>query len=1121
MVDIQHRLLAFKRRYYLNKIVKGLLVLLLLVLALFTALVLAESMLWMGVGARTSLFFLLLAAAGFVLVRSVVLPTLGYFRLGATLNEEAAARMIGQHFPEVRDRLLNLLQLGQAASAQEYSLLRATIEERTASMQHISFARAISFRANWRFARLLAVPLMVLAVFLVINPLVLYQSSTRIFRYATHFVPPPPFEILVSGHPERMMDGASATIRIKARGRQIPDDLFIYIQKQEGGSFISYPLLRDRVASYHYTLENMHGDFSYYIGNEGYGSRLYETRVLRRPELRRFRAVVFPPAYTGLAPETMPDNVGDFNVLRGSTVRWLFDFNGPVDKAFIALGDKREQVMKTDAGGYLYERTVLSNLAYSLQLQSVDGIQNQDTLGYRLTVSPDRYPSVRLVQPETGTDLPGSGFVLVLADATDDYGLSGASLSYRFVASKNPAKVSDSFKSLKINLLNSIPVQSLRSEVDFFALGAEQGDELELYVTVWDNDQISGPKSANSSLVKLSYQSVQSLYEEAEKDAANWNASTNELIQRNQRLQSELEQVQEKILSKQQLGYEDRQQIRQLVQQQQQILSQLEENRKKLNEQRQNAESQNLYTPETLQKLEELEQLMEQMDPEALQRIMQELEKNSDKMSQQELKNKLDAYKQEAEELQKSIERTLELFKQLEIAQKVEELIKRLDELEARQQLLEDKVRSVEESKQSRDSRQARLDSLAREQDGLTKEMQGINKELGELKDKKATSQTPDETEMKELEQLGKEAQQSQQDASEQLRSGKPKSGAQQQQQSQQQMQQMQQQLNDMQQQAELEQQQENYDDLRSLLENLLTLSFEQEELRDEVKALGRNDAGLVRLSQEQRKLADDMQMIDDSLRALSGRVFEIKAFVIERLAQIDKEFDRANTFFAERRTPMGVASQHEIMKNLNELANMLTEALQQMQQQMQQMKGQQSKMCKNPNASGMGKMQQQMQQMGKMQGELNKQMEQQRQSGQGSMDELARRQEEIRRRMQQLMQQMEGQGDKGLGSLQKVAEDMQQTEEDLRKQQLTSETLARQQRILSRMLDFDKSIREREFEEQREGKTAFEDERVPPQQLSQDELQQRIRKELYYKNKYEYTRSYRQLIESYFNLLE
>ena len=136
-------------------------------------------------------------------------------------------------------------------------------------------------------------------------------------------------------------------------------------------------------------------------------------------------------------------------------------------------------------------------------------------------------------------------------------------------------------------------------------------------------------------------------------------------------------------------------------------------------------------------------------------------------------------------------------------------------------------------------------------------------------------------------------------------------------------------------------------------------------------------------------------------------------------------------------------------------------------------------------------------------------------------MSEMAGQQEQIRKQLEEAQQKMQGQGGKPLGDLEKVMQDMIESEEDLRNRQLTHETMMRQQQILSRLLQADQSIRERELDDKRESKTGRELERTAPDELTQEEFQNRVRQELLKSNQLEYSPDFMILIEEYYKKLE
>jgi hypothetical protein len=168
----------------------------------------------------------------------------------------------------------------------------------------------------------------------------------------------------------------------------------------------------------------------------------------------------------------------------------------------------------------------------------------------------------------------------------------------------------------------------------------------------------------------------------------------------------------------------------------------------------------------------------------------------------------------------------------------------------------------------------------------------------------------------------------------------------------------------------------------------------------------------------------------------------------------------------------------------------------------------------KQPNMQGVSKQQQQ----------LNQQMQQMMNSGQmdpQKLSEMAARQEAIRKQLKEAHDKIRENGGKALGDMDKIMQDMKDSESELMNKQLTHETLKRQQEILSRLLQADKSVREREWDNKRESKTGLAQEKKSPEELSREEYENKIRQEMLKSNKLEYSSDFIILIEQYYKKLE
>jgi hypothetical protein len=269
---------------------------------------------------------------------------------------------------------------------------------------------------------------------------------------------------------------------------------------------------------------------------------------------------------------------------------------------------------------------------------------------------------------------------------------------------------------------------------------------------------------------------------------------------------------------------------------------------------------------------------------------------------------------------------------------------------------------------------------------------------------------------------------------------------------------------------------------LRQLLENLVSLSFDQEELTNNLLKTVSSTPKYVELLQEQFKLKNDFQLIQDSLTALAKRQVSIESYVTEKTAEIRRNMDESLEELEERLVPEANESQRRTMKNVNDLALMLSESMEQMQQQMAGMMSG-SQMCDKPGGQGQGQkgnvpMDKITEGQQGMADQLKEMQGKQKGKGQGeglsSKDfaEAAARQAALRKALQD-MRDAKGEEGKGGKELQEIIDQMDKVEEDLVNKRLDNEMLSRQQDILTRLLEAEKAEQQREYDNKRKSEQA------------------------------------------------
>jgi hypothetical protein len=1117
-MQLDERIRLFKRRQYWQALGRFSLLFLVLSLSWFVLFGLLEGAFYLDRGFKTTIW----AVWGLSLVvfsyRFLWPPISGLLNLQQS-PLESFAREIGSRFDAVQDRLLNLLQLRTRFASS--TLAQAEAERKNTTLEKVDFASGVSWKPVFRLVRVLGLAVLFLVVLSIGFPDLIIGGGSRLLDFNRTYVPPPPFEVVFENLPQRVVENAKVKLKVRTNGRALPDRLFLYLRRASESGFTPYPMERSATGQFTYELGPLREDIELYGGNEQYGSAPTMLRVVRKPRLQDLQLTLYYPAHTGLGSEQLDKNFGNAEVPEGTVLAWTLRTAEGVSSVSY-LEESKELGKATPAEGrtnWKYSRALRQPTRYYFRLLSPEGILNEDTIGYQVDVIRDQAPAVQLVQPNEDLQLPVSGLELVKANLTDDYGFSRLDLRYRFVKSATEAKVSEDFKSKLLKAKDfTRKTSDFEQSLDFLALGIEPGDEIEYFLEVWDNDGVNGAKSGTSAVRRMRYRTLDENYESTEEKQENVQQQMNALTAASDQSKRKLEELQQSLRENERPGYEERKMMEEMMRQQQQTQEKTQEMQRQIEELQREAAENQLYTEQTLEKINELQKLIEQMNEQMLNDVLKKMEQMLKPQDPQQMQRNLEQLKDQQESLKEQLERTIELFKQLKAEQKAEEIINRLQQLEEKQQQLQDQLKQAKTPEEQQ--------AVQERQDQLQKETEKLQQQMDELKElKKDAGEEEQAGQMDELKQEQKEAEQSMEQAEQQMKKGNKPKAQQQQQQAQDKLKQVREKMEQMEQQEEEEQQQENYNDLRMLLENLLRVSFNQEELRNEVSKTRPNDPQLVRKVQQQKKIQEDIRLIQDSLKALAKRVFQIKQTVLDQLRVLNKSNSRSIDYMTQKQVAMASKEQTQSMTTLNELANMLLESMKQMQQQMQQQKkgGKKGKACKNPSQS------MSMQQLGEMQRQLNEKLgklpkpggqQPQPQPGGERMSELAKQQEAIRQKLKDTYERLQKEGNNGLGNMNRVMQDMQETEEELQQGKLTEELLQRQQQILSRMLEFDKAVREREFEQERQSRSARIQQYNGGQDFGTQDKAPVMSRELLYRRRLPYANSYQQLIDLYFQRL-
>lgn len=1057
---------TFIRKFYKNQLIKGAIYCFSLLIIFFLLANLLEYFGQFNSNTRTVIFYIYVLLNALLIGWYVVYPLLKLYKIGNRISNEQAAEIIGDHFANIRDKLLNTLQLKELTKTQvsNLELINAGIDQKISDLKPVPFVKAVDFATNRKYLKYAFPPLFILIILLLSSPKILTETTNRLVRHNLYFEKVFPFTISILNDKLEVIQHEDLKLKVKISGDEIPESVFL----ETGNNRIK--LIKENPIHFSHTFINVQNSTTFSLTADKYKSDVYEIKVLPKPIMLDFEISLDYPAYTGKKDEVITKN-GDLIIPMGTNIGWTF-YTRNTDEIRLEFKDQNITLKPNESNIFKYDNTFSESQQYIIN-SSNEFLENLDSLTYTINIIPDLFPAILV---EEYQDSMYDGRLYFKGAIKDDYGFDLLTFNCKVIDIDNQDENSycDS-----LNIVNQVNPQQFFHFYDLANLKLNAGNTVEYYFEVWDNDRIHGSKSTRSQIMSYKLPSIKEIDELTKEKNQLIKNEMDDAIKEAKQLQKEIEQLSKKMVDKKDLNWEDQQQIQTLLEKQQELQNKLEkikrENEKKALKEQQYKEK----NEELLAKQKQLEELFEKlMQNEELNKLFEELQKLMDEVDKEKVSEMLEKMQMSAEEMEKMLDRNLELFKQFEFETKLEETIEKLEKLAEDQEQLSEETLDRENTEES----------LKSEQGNIDKKFDEVKKDLEDLE--KMNNELEDPNTFDEMQEEQSEIDDDLQESQDALEKGQRKKASKSQKSSSGKMSKMASDLLSMQQDMIQEGMEEDIDALRDILENLIQLSFDQEDLIMKVSNVNLSDPKYIELIQEQKKIKDDLKTTEDSLVALSKRQIMIEPFVTKELNSINQNIDKSISYLNNRQTPQASSRQQYVMTSVNNLALMLSETLNQMiQSMMQQSSG--NKSCKNGKPKP-GSGSPSMKSMRQLQEQLSKQIEQLKSGkkdggkdkggqsskyGQSMNEQLARmaaEQEAIRNQMNQFSKQLEKEGQFGASKeIKKIMEEMEKTETDLVNKMVTQETLLRQKEIETRMLRSERAEMEREKEEKRESTEA------------------------------------------------
>jgi len=722
-----------------------------------------------------------------------------------------------------------------------------------------------------------------------------------------------------------------------------------------------------------------------------------------------------------------------------------------------------------------------------------------------------------VARPEGDADLPTGSQVPYDVLVQDDLGLGDLRLQYRKEASQP-------WHDVPLATFAAEPREArVTAAWDAAALALLPGESGTFRFVVRDNDRIPGPGVATSPEFHLRFPSMAELYRNLDQrqDAAQQSlARVADQARELQKTLDQLQRLQPRPGMQPAPRYERTEEMRKALTRQEAIAQQIQKASDDVHQSTADAAERQAFQEQLQAKLHEMSELMRQIQSPEFRDAAQKMKEALERMDPSAMERELPRMRDANRDLMQGVERNLALLRQLRDEERREALARRADELKSRQDALNQRHEELarpDAAPRDGHSPQQQRDSLAQQQAAAAEQSRQLAKDAREAAKQSANEQAKQDLQSA-SEQLEEQAAARQDEAAAETRSVQGGKAVRSGQQASQALSSAAQSMRMGSQSMQEEQDARQLAAVRHSAQDLVSIG------REASQNLQDGSASASEQANRQTDLSEGVSRVADSLSAVARETPLVPPDVQEALGRAMAGLNRSGRELAQGNRARGQAEGSTGSEALRDAVNGLRRA--------------ESSMCQRgggdkpgPGKGQSGSPGEALGKLGEQQGQLNdrsrslaRRLSQAMRLSSGDRDEMRRIAEEQARLRGELgeIQRQDEQKHQLLGRLDQARHEMQEVEEHLRSGDPGDDLEERQNHILSRLLDAQRSINRRDYEPERESRPGDDVARAAPAPLPTAMWREndRLRLGLMKADADRYPAQYRALVERYLRRL-
>ena len=1091
-------------------------------IVLFLGVLMLENIFYLSVEARKNFLFFSTFTALSCIIAYLVYIAIASRDLIGSYKLSTIALKIGNYSFNKKDMLLNAFQLENSSDQiGSLDLQRSFIKKAQSKIIDVDKKPLLSiskviFWKNFTFWALL---LTFLSIVFTWNHSV--SSLYRLAHTKTEFLPPIPFDLISKTKYIGILGGESANVEFLSTNKS-PDSVKVEFKplafQKESDSLIIRVAYKNN-GSYKASLEDIYQNYRYraYVSSMNFwspwkeiSSKTYSISVTDRPSISDVTFTINSPAYTRIPPKLQKANQSEIQALLGSEISVALRSNKKLENALLILNENKLKMSIIDDEA-TFKFTMEEEGKFFISLKDERGITNRNPIPFHLKTIPDLNPKMSILKPAPIIELGGNQAISIKMNIEDDFGFSKLQLAYEI---HRPAYINAEPKISMFNIKipdNEKNQQEVMTEWSVGELGLMPDDEIHFHFELYDNDPLSGPKKEVSSTFIARIPSLNDLFTSFEDSENEIIADAEKELSSIIKLKDKIKEARLDLLKTDDPSWEQQQKTKESLREIENQIANFQKLNEKLSVLNKQNEKNDLFSEGITEKFRDLQKLVEEIFPPDIFQDMDAMRNALEELNVDEMISALEDISNNLNNVEQELDRFLDIFQRIKAEQKVDEIRKRVEQLVQNQDNLDQQIRSV-----NKQTDLSVFKRLSQEQKISEKELKNIIKKMkNSIEDIKKVSRKT----AQELEELsdGNNAELTKNHIKETMKNldnqkayeamDASYSGLQS-------MQSMESSMNQIFSNFQKQTSRDMAKKFRVILRDVLSISKSQELLRTEAENIPANSPRKNNLASEQQLLQDQLYKTMKKTMNLSKETFLVTSDMGQSLGQANAQMGASKTKLSERDSKGSLSNQSQAMTALNSSAKSIIQTI--------------NKMNEGGSASGYEEFLEQMKNMSAMQKGVNGQgmqlsLGQMAPSLKASIiSRMLGQQRDIQNSLKQVMNQMNESGKQGLGDLNGISSEIDKVINELNKNVYNRNTNNRQQKILSRMLNSQKSMTKRGVKEERRSKTASQISMTGPLGLPNDLGQRKsiIMEAMDEALSAGFSREYQKMIQKYFSSL-